>query len=119
MFRLNSDEDDTVSDVLCLYHNFTKCGHKEETLKPLFLKAIANARNFMPKSDLQRKLDKEKNEAARRRLYFHLKYHDQNPPLRKIQDSFSRTVLNPAPDPDVRMSFLSVPAIDNKSNTIN
>ena len=52
MFRLNSDEDDTVSDVLCLYHNFTKCGHKKETLKPLFLKAITNTRNFMLKSDL-------------------------------------------------------------------
>ena len=52
MFRLNSDEDETVSDVLCLYHNLTKRGHKEETLKPLFLKAIANARKFMPKSDL-------------------------------------------------------------------
>ena len=97
MFRLNSDEADTVSDVLCLYHNFTKRGHKEESLKPLFLKAIANARKFMLKSDLQRKLDKEKKaEAATRRLYFHLEYHDQNPPLQKNQDSFSRAVLNPA-----------------------
>ena len=46
IFGLNSDEDDTISDVLCLYHNLTKCGHKEETLMPLFLKAIANARKF-------------------------------------------------------------------------
>ena len=70
MFRLNSDEDDTVSDVLCFYHNFTKRGHKEEILKPLFLKATANARKFMLKSDLQRKLNKETNTAAaRKRLY--------------------------------------------------
>ena len=96
MFRLNSHEDDT-GDVLCIYHNSTKCGHKEENLKPHFLKAIANTRNFMMKSDLQCKLDKEKkSEAARRRLYFHLEYHDQNPSLRKIEDSFSRMVLNPA-----------------------
>ena len=61
------------------------------------MKAIANARKFMLRSDLQRKLDKEKKEeAARRRLYFHLEYHDQNPPLQKNQDSFSRMVLEPA-----------------------
>ena len=70
MLGLNSDEDGTVSDVLCFYHNFTKRGHKEEILKPLFLKATANARKFMLKSDLQRKLDKETNTtAARKRLY--------------------------------------------------
>ena len=70
MFRLNSNEDDTVSDVLCFYHNFTKCRHKEEILKPLFLKAATNARNFVMKSDLQHKLHKERKvEAARRRLY--------------------------------------------------
>ena len=98
MCRLNSDEDDTASDVLCLYHNFTKRGHKEEVLKPLFLKAIANVRKFMLKSDLQCKLDKEKKaETARRRLYFHLEYHDQNPTLQKIQYSFSRMVLNQKP----------------------
>ena len=89
MFRINSDEDDTVSDILCLYHNFIKRGNKEETLKHLFLKAITNARKFMLKSNLQRYLDKDnKDKAARRRLYFHLEYHDHNPPFRKIQDSF-------------------------------
>ena len=73
MFRLNSDENNTVSDVVCFYHNFTKRGHKEDILTPLFLKAVANARRFMMKSGLQRKLDKEKKvEATRRRLYFHL-----------------------------------------------
>ena len=35
LFRLNSDEDDTVSDVLRFYRNFTKRGHRAETLKPL------------------------------------------------------------------------------------
>ena len=29
-------------------------------------------------------------------MYFHLECHDQNTPLQKIQDSFSRMVLNPA-----------------------
>ena len=62
MFRLNSDEDDTISDILCFCRNFTKCGHKKELLKPLFLTAITNARKFMMKSDLQRKLNKEKKD---------------------------------------------------------
>ena len=46
MFRLNSDDDDTVSGVLGLYHNFAKRGHNEEILKPLYLKAIVNARKY-------------------------------------------------------------------------
>ena len=70
---------------------------REEILKSLFLKAIAKARKFMMKSDLQPKL--EEKEKLRQQggdsTYFHLEYHDQNPPLRKIQDSFSRMVLNP------------------------
>ena len=71
-----------------------KVGTRRKILKPLFLKAIANAIKFMLKSVLQCKLDKEKkDEAVRRRLYFHLEYHDQNPLLRKFKTPFLERFL--------------------------
>ena len=70
-------------------------------VKPLFLKTIANARKFMMKSDLQRKLDKERNvEAARRRLYHILFGVSQSKPFFalcerfKTHFSFPKMVLN-------------------------
>ena len=71
MLRLNSDEDDTVSDVLCFYHDFTK--HDKEKK----LRQRGGCSTFIWST-----------------------YHDdQNPPLRKIQDSFSRIILNSAEKP--------------------
>ena len=66
MFRLNSNEDDPVSDVLCFCHNFTKCVHKEDILKSLFLKVVTNARKFLMKSERQHKLHKERKVEAGR-----------------------------------------------------
>ena len=53
MFRLNSNEDNTVNDVLCFYHNFTMRGHMEEMLQFLFLEEIFNSRTFMKKNDVE------------------------------------------------------------------
>ena len=36
-----------------------------------------------------------KAEAARRRLYLHIEYHDQNPSAHQIQQLFSELVLRP------------------------
>ena len=81
--------------VFCFYHHFTKCEHKEELFKPLFPKVILNARKLVQKSNLQRRLDKEKKaQAARSRLYFHLECHNQNSSLQNIQDFFLRMVFN-------------------------
>ena len=66
MFRLNLDKAaDTISNALCFYHKFTKHEHKEEILKPLFLKAIADVRKFRMKSDLQRKLGNKKKRGSK------------------------------------------------------
>ena len=67
-----------------------------DSLKPLFLKTIENAKTSIAKSDGQHEADKEvKAEAARRRLYLHIEYHDQNPLAHQIQQLFSKLVLWP------------------------
>ena len=96
IFRLNSDEEDRVADTIQFIRRFKLRGHHLDSLKPLFLKAIENAKAFIAKSDGQHKPDTEvKAEAARRRLYLHIEYHDQNPSAHQIQQLFSKLVLRP------------------------
>jgi hypothetical protein len=96
IFRLNSDETDRIADTVQFIRRFKLRGHRLDSLKPLFLKAIENAKAFVAKSDTQRAADKEvKAEAARRRLYLHIEYHDQNPSAHQMQQLFSELVLRP------------------------
>jgi hypothetical protein len=96
IFCLNSDEEDIVSDTVQFFRRFRLRGHQSESLKPLFLKAIKNAKTFIAKSDEQHEASKkEKAEAAKRRLYLHIEYHDQNPSPHQIQQLFSELVLHP------------------------
>ena len=109
IFRLNSNESDIVQDVLEFYRRFTRRGHTHTILKPLFNKAIANARKYMETSQAQRdKRKQEQLEAARRRLYLHIEFHPQNPPPHVIQQLFTETVLRPpgeTPLNQIRGSF--------------
>ena len=51
---------------------------------------------FIAKSDGQHRADKEvKAEVARRSLYLHIEYHNQNPSAHQIQQLFSELVLWP------------------------
>ena len=95
-FRLNFDEEDRVADTIQFIRRFKLRGHHVDSLKLFFLKAIENAKAFIAKSDGQHKADKEvKAEAARRRLYLHIEYHDQNPRAHQIQQLFSKLMLRP------------------------
>ena len=83
-----------MADTIQFIRQFKLRGHHLDSLKPLFLKAIENAKAFIAKSDGQHKADKEvKAEAARRRLYLHIEYHDQNPSPHQIEQLFSELVL--------------------------
>ena len=96
IFRLNSNENDMIKDTVNFYNRFLARGHKRDILKPLFLKAIDNARKFIATSDDQRTAIKlQKLEMARRRLYLHIEHHPQNPPSNEIQQLFSEVVLRP------------------------
>ena len=49
--RLNSDEKDRVEDTIQFIRKFKLRGHHLDSLKPLFLKAIENAKSSVAKSD--------------------------------------------------------------------
>ena len=91
---LNSDEEDRVADIIQFIRRCKLRGHHLDSPKPLFLETIENAKVFITKNDGQHKADKElKAEAAIRRLYLHIEYHDQNPSAHQIQQLFSKLVL--------------------------
>ena len=96
IFRLNTKEEDIIEDTVRFFHRFLRRGHNRDTLEPLFLKAIENARKFLATSQGRRDAMKaEKNRAASERLYLHIKYHPQNPSSAKIQRLFHETILCP------------------------
>ena len=80
IFRLNTEEEDIIKDVIQFLNRFLRRGHTRGVLVPLFLKAISNARQFLATSDSKRrKLKEAKHKAATRRLYLHLEFHPRNP----------------------------------------
>ena len=80
IFRLNSDEREMTEDVMTFFRRFIQRGHSSEMLKPIFDKAIANARKFMATSQQKRNENKlQQIENACRRLYLHVEFHLQNP----------------------------------------
>jgi len=80
IFRLNSEERDMMDDVLPFFRRFIQRGHSSKILKPIFDKAIKNARKFIATSQQTRTANKlQKLEDACRRLHLHDKFHPQNP----------------------------------------
>ena len=65
-------------------------------LKPIFAKAITNARKFIATSQQIRDENKLKQiESACRRLYLHVEFHPQNPTSSEIQQAFHECMLQP------------------------
>ena len=78
--RLNSDGEYRVENTLQFIRRFELRGHQLDSLITPFIKATENANAFISKSDGQHNnTEKEvKAEVARRRLYLHIEYVDQN-----------------------------------------
>jgi len=63
---------------------------------PLFDKAISNAKEYLARSDTYREHLKELKKAAnKRRVFFHLPYHPDNPPTRVLQQLWREYVFSP------------------------
>jgi len=96
IFRLNSDERDMTDNVMLFFRRFIQQGHSSEMLKPIFGKAIANARKFMATSHQKQNENKmHKTENACRRLYLHVEFHPQNPTSSDIQQALHECMLQP------------------------
>ena len=96
IYQLCSREQDIEQELVSFYGHLRNRGYQDSTLSPLFDKAIANAVNYISTPEsvrLKRKSDAA--EQARRRVFFHLQYHPQNPPSREIQRLWREHVAYP------------------------
>ena len=100
IFRLSTDEKDVIDDVRRFYNRFKLRGHPEDEIRPIFLKAIANARKYIAKSKVQREAEASKKRVeSLRRLYFHLEFHPEHPKGPQIQQIFRETMFCPPGKP--------------------
>ena len=99
IFQLCTDTGDIDEKLEAFFDYLLNRGHQLETLRPLFDSAIANATKYLATSEDEREATKAaKAEEAKRRVYFHVPFHPDNPKARVIQSLWSEHVA--APDDD-------------------
>ncbi|KAL7493317.1 hypothetical protein ACHAWT_002399 [Skeletonema menzelii] len=108
IFSLCSRIEDIQRHIKNFHDRLTRRGYSPSDLLPLFEKAARNAEAYLSKSDTEIAADKaKKKEENSKRIFFHLKYHPNDPPSRVIQKLFRECIMQPEgekPFRDVRNS---------------
>ena len=97
IFTLCSDQNDQIIWTKVFFKRLQARGYKSNQIKPLFLKAIAHAKNYSGPS-----ATKNNDHTA---VIFHLPFHPNDPPSHKIQETWRNSVASPRyhmPLPDMR-----------------
>ncbi|KAL7534531.1 hypothetical protein ACHAXR_005939 [Thalassiosira sp. AJA248-18] len=96
IFQLCSRDQDIDAELSLFYERLLDRGHQPSTILPIFEKAISNAIKYLSQDETYRQQQKEiKAAASRRRVFFHLPYHPNNPPSSKIQKLWRDIVFAP------------------------
>jgi hypothetical protein len=94
--RLCSQQADADKKIAEFLGQLLERGHSREHLDPLFARAEENAETYMSRSPAQRlSLIEEKKQAAKQQLYFHLRYHPEDPPSTTIQRLWKECIFSP------------------------
>lgn len=94
--RLCSKKEDVENKLVQLYRRLLRRGYTPSKLIPLFVKARANAKAYLARSERGHALVREERKhAAKRRVFFHVKYHPQDPTSQEIQRLWQQHVANP------------------------
>jgi hypothetical protein len=80
-----------------LHDRLIRRGYTHYELMPLFEKAVDKADAFLKKTDEERAMEKRrKREENEKRIFFHLKYHPDDPSSSVIQKVFRECILQPS-----------------------
>ena len=97
IFNLCSRKEDIKIKLKLFFGRLLDRGYQAAKITPIFNKAIANAKRYLSQTDAMRRQIKEAGaKAARRRVYFHLPYHPDNPSSAKIQELWRKHIFRPA-----------------------
>ena len=96
IYQLCSREVDIDRELKLFLNQLLDRGHQLDNLRPLFTKAIENARRYLSQTEEYRLQQcQAKHKADSRRVFFHLPYHPQKPPSRQIQQLWRDIVSEP------------------------
>ena len=96
IFQLCSHDEDIDHFLSQFFGRLLNRGYQAESLRPLFIKAVENAENYLLLSEAQRRRIKAaKAEANKRRVYLKIPYHPSDLPRKKIQHLWYNLVANP------------------------
>ena len=94
--RLCSNKDDSDTYIKRLFQRLVARGHKPESLVPIFTRAEFDMTYPLKHKDTH--LDRTNSQRQRqtdRALFFHMKYHPEDPPRRLIQHLWQQYVAKP------------------------
>jgi len=96
IFQLCSRDKDIDKELSLFYERLLDRGHQQSTILPLFEKAISNAIKYLSQNEAYRQQQKAiRAKSSKRRVFFHLPYHPNNPPSSKIQKLWRDIVFEP------------------------
>ncbi|KAL7527911.1 hypothetical protein ACHAXR_002185 [Thalassiosira sp. AJA248-18] len=102
IFQLCSHEADIEEKLRTFYGQLLDRGYQARVLTNLFDRAITSAKQYLLQSDEYRQhLHAKKQEASKRRVYFHLPFHPDNPSSKILQDLWRRTIFSPKGQPQL------------------
>jgi hypothetical protein len=78
------------------YGRLLERGYQQDTLIPLFQKAITATEEYLQTSDDYRQIIKiQQQEANKRRVFFHLPFHPDNPTSKELQQLWRHHIFSP------------------------
>ena len=97
IFSLCTYSEDVQRHIKNLHDRLIRRGYTHYELMPLFEKAVEKADAFLKKTDEERAMEKrQKREENEKRVFFHLKYHPDDPRSSVIQKVFRECILQPS-----------------------
>jgi hypothetical protein len=100
--RLCSTQHEIKIHTTAFYRRLHNRGYNSKTLQKFFHKATLNAQAYLNASTIDHdKRHHEKSTKTKRTVFFHLKYHPQDPPARDIQHIWEHTVTKPQGQPNI------------------
>ena len=100
IYQLCTHDSDIKERIRVFFRRLRRSGHCPETLLPLFVKAVANAKKYISTSDEERAATKAAQaESSKRRVFLHLPYHPNDPPARIIQRLWRQHMMLPPGEP--------------------
>ena len=82
------------------YRRLIDRGYTREQLQPLFERAVDNAESYMLQTDEEKRAKKKaKMDATKRKVFFHVPWHPNNPSASVLQQLFRDCISHPAGQP--------------------